>query len=90
MTWRGTTGFYPYDLVYGKSAIFQIEFEIKTLKTATELNLDVIEDQKRILNQLNELDEKRLAAVYQTVLIQQQRSNWHDRFIKKKIFCVGD
>ena len=42
-TWRDTTGFSPYDLVYGKSAIFPIEFEIKTLRTATELNLDVTE-----------------------------------------------
>jgi len=28
--------------------------------------------------------------VDQTVSIQQQRSNWHDRFIKKKVFCEGD
>ena len=88
-TWHNTTGFSPYDLVYGKSAIFPIEFEIKTLKMATEVNLDVTEAQKRRLNQLNELDENRLAAMDQTVLIQQQRSNWHDRFIKKKVFCEG-
>ena len=76
--------------MYGKSSIFPIEFEIKTLKTATEVNLDVTEAQKRRLNQLNELDKNRLAAVDQTVLIQQQRSNWHDRFIKKKVFYEED
>ena len=70
-TWRNTTCFSPFDLVYGKSAIFPIEFEIKTLKMATEVNLDVTEAQKRRLNQLNELDENRLATVDQTVLIQQ-------------------
>ena len=43
MTWCNTTGFSPYDLVYGKSAIFPIEFEIKTLKTVSEMNLDVTE-----------------------------------------------
>ena len=75
--------------MYGKSAIFLIEFEIKTLKTATEVNLDVTKAQKRRLNQLNELDENRLVAVDQTMLIQQQRSNWHDRFIKKKVLCEG-
>ena len=48
------------------------------------------EAHKRRLNQLNELDEKCLAAMDQTVLIQQQRSNWHDWFIKKKVFCKGD
>ena len=89
-TWRNTTVFSPYDLVYGKSSIFPIEFKIKTLKTAIEVNLDVTEALKRRLNQLNELDENWLAAVEQTMLIQQQRSNWHDRFIKKKVFCEGD
>ena len=62
-TWRDTTGLSPYDLVYGKSAIFSIEFEIQTLRTTTKMNLDVTEAQKRILNQLNELNENRLAAV---------------------------
>ena len=70
-SWRNTTGFCPYDLVYGKSVVFLIEFEIKTLKTATEVNLDVTEAQKRRLNQLNELDENHLATVDQKILIQQ-------------------
>ena len=77
-TWHNTIGFFPYDLVYGKSVVFPIEFEIKTLKTTMEVKLDVTEAQKRILNQLNELDENHLASMDQTVLIQQQRSNWHD------------
>ena len=55
--------------MYGKSVVFPIEFEIKTLKTATEVKLDVTEAQKRRLNQLNELNENRLAAMDQTVLI---------------------
>ena len=46
-TWCNTTGFSPYDLVYGKSAIFPIEFEIKTLKKTTEVNLDVTKAHKR-------------------------------------------
>ena len=33
-TWRNTTGFSPYELVYGKSVVFPMEFEIKTLITA--------------------------------------------------------
>ena len=40
-TWCNTIGFSPYDLVYGKSVVFPIEFEIKTLKIAMEVNLDV-------------------------------------------------
>ena len=74
-TWRNTTCFSPYDLVYGKSVVFPIEFEIKTLKIAMKVSLDVTEARKRRLNQLNELDENRLSAVDQIVLIQQYRSN---------------
>jgi hypothetical protein len=40
--------------------------------------------------QLNQLDEIRQEAVQQTTLIQQQRAKWHDKFIKKKQFKVGD
>ena len=70
-TWRNTIGFStgPYDLVYGKSVVFPIEFEIKTLRTAMEVNLDGTEAWRSKLNQLNELDEKCIAAVDQTTLI---------------------
>ena len=42
-TWCSTTGFPPYDLVYGKSVVFPIEFKIKTFRMAMDVNLDVIE-----------------------------------------------
>ena len=70
--WCNTIIFSPYDLVYGKSTIFPIEFEIKTLKTAMEVNLDVTESHR---NRLNELEEKHISAEDQTTLIQQQRFN---------------
>ena len=49
--------------MYGKNVVFPIEFEIRTLKIAMEVNLDLIESQRNILNQLNELDEKLTAIV---------------------------
>eukprot|EP00253_Pinus_taeda_P026082 PITA_26082 len=45
-TWRNTTGFSPYELVYGKSVVFPVEFEIKTLRTALAVNLDLTNAQK--------------------------------------------
>ena len=73
-TWRNTTGFSPYELVYGKSVVFPVEFEIKTLRTALAVNLDLTDAQTARLQQLNELDEKRLDVIHQTTMIQQQRS----------------
>jgi len=70
-TWRNTTSFSPYELVYRKIPIFPIEFEIKTLRTASTINLDLTMAQKVRLQHLNELDEKRLDAIHQTSMVQQ-------------------
>eukprot|EP00253_Pinus_taeda_P022517 PITA_22517 len=69
-TWRNTTGFSPYELVYGKSVFFPVEFEIKTLRTALVVNLDLTDAQTARLQQLQELDEKRLDTIHQTTMIQ--------------------
>jgi hypothetical protein len=56
-TWNTTTGFTPYELVYGKNAMLPIDFEIATLRTTSNLNLDLSSAQKEILQHLNSLDE---------------------------------
>lgn len=89
-TWRSTTGYSPYQLVFGKEPIFPIEFEIQTLRTAQEVGLDLNEAQINRLQQINELNEIRLSALQHTALIQQQRAKWHDALIKKKVFHEGD
>jgi transposase InsO family protein len=87
--WAYRTGFSPYELVYGKVPIFPIEFEIKTLRTASAVNLDLTMAEKARLQQLNELDEKHLDAIHQTTVIQKQRTKWHDRVLEKKLFQKG-
>jgi hypothetical protein len=59
-TCRNTIGYSPYHLVFGKEPIFPIEFEIKTLRMAQEIVLDITKAQTHHLQQLNELDEARL------------------------------
>ena len=49
--------------MYGKSVVFTIELEIKTLRIVLEVNLDLIEAQKHSLEQLNELDVIFLATL---------------------------
>ena len=44
-TWQNTTGFSPFKLVYGKSMLFPIEFEINMLRTALEVGLDMSDAQ---------------------------------------------
>jgi len=90
MTWRSTTGYSPYQLVFGKEPIFPIEFEIQTLRIAQEVELDLTKAQNKRLQQINELDEIWLLSLQHTKLIQQQRARWHAPLIKKKRFHEGD
>ena len=53
-TWRNTTGHSPYELVYGKQILLPIEFQIKTFRMEAQLGMDLSEEQKKRLLQLNE------------------------------------
>jgi len=44
-TWKKTTGFSLYDLVYGNKAFLSIEFEYNTLRMVALLDLDVTKAQ---------------------------------------------
>jgi len=70
--------------------MFPIEFQIKTLKMAVQLGMDLSKAQKHRLEKLNELDEIKQEAVQRTGLFQQQRAKWHDKYIKDKRFQEGD
>ena len=55
-----------------------------------QLGMDLNEAKKQRLLQLNELDEIRQDALQRTTLIQEQRTKWNDKYIKKKSFQLGD
>ena len=56
--------------MYGKNPLFSIEFEIKTLIIALQVDVDLSTVQTQRLNQLNELEEKWLATIQQIEIIQ--------------------
>jgi hypothetical protein len=76
--------------VYGKQVLLPIEFQIKTFRTAVQVGMNLDEAQQQRLLQLNELDETRQEALQRTTLIQEQRTKWHDKYLKKKNFQQGD
>ena len=77
VTWKITTSFSPYEVVYGKKPMLPIELEIKT-RRITQLSMDLDESQKEILLQLNAFDE--------ASSVPRQWKKWHDNFIKEKQF----
>ena len=46
ITWKNTTGFSPYQLVYGKEVLLPIEFQIPTFKHVVKLAMDLTEVQQ--------------------------------------------
>eukprot|EP00253_Pinus_taeda_P015559 PITA_15559 len=89
-TWKTTTSFTPYEMVYAKKALLSIEFEYNTLRMVAQLDLDITRAQQEIFLQLNELDEFRMQALLHTEVTQVQRKIWHDKNIKDKQFQEGD
>ena len=69
-TWKTTTRFTPYELVYGKKALLSIEFEYNTLRMVAQLDLDLNHAQWEILLQLNGLDEQRMQALLHSEVVQ--------------------
>ena len=69
-TWKTTTRFTPYELVYGKKALLSIEFEYNTLRMEAQLDLDLSHAQKERLFQLNGLDEFKMQALLHTEIVQ--------------------
>jgi len=55
-----------------------------------QLGMDLNEAKKQRLLQLNKLDEIRQDDLQRTTLIQEQRTKWHDKYIKNKSFQPGD
>ena len=41
-TWKNTIGYNPYELVYGRKVLLPIEFQIKTLRTAAEIGMNLL------------------------------------------------
>ena len=68
-TWKTTTRFTPYELVYGKKALLSIEFEFNTLRMVAQVDLYLSHAQKERLHQLNGLDEYRLQALLHTEVV---------------------
>jgi len=88
-TWKTTTSFTPYELVYGKKALLSIEFEHNTLRVAAQLDLDLSHAQRERLLQLNGLDEQRMKALLHSEVVQLQRKIWHDQHLNEKQFQLG-
>lgn len=87
---RTFTGATPFSLVYGMDAVLPIEVEISSLRILTDVKLDEAEWVKARLDQLNLIDEKRLASICHGQLYQRRMKRAFDRKVHPRNLEVGD
>ncbi|XP_070019521.1 uncharacterized protein [Nicotiana sylvestris] len=79
----------PYLLVYGTEAVIPTEVEILSLRIVAEAEIDDDEWVKARLEQLNLIDEKRLAVVCHGQLYQKKMARAYNKKVRPRKFEVG-
>ncbi|XP_070028840.1 uncharacterized protein [Nicotiana sylvestris] len=79
----------PYLLVYGTEAVIPAEVEIYSLQIVAEAKINDDKWVKTRLEQLNLIDEKRLAAVCHGQLYQKRMERAYNKRVRPRKFEVG-
>ena len=87
---RTSTGATPFSLVYGMEAVLPVEVEIPSLRIMKEAELDEAEWVQNRLDQLNLIDEKRLAAVCHGQVYQKRMRKAYDKRVRPQFYQAGD
>jgi len=86
---RNTTGFTPFQLVYGLEAILSIQCEISSLKLAIDLLPRTSDEEARFL-ELIQLDETCRDAALVNEAHKKQVKAQFDKNVKPRVFSEGD
>eukprot|EP00258_Populus_trichocarpa_P025576 XP_024441595.1 uncharacterized protein LOC112324178 [Populus trichocarpa] len=89
-TVRTSTNATPYSLVYGMEAIMPLEVEIPSMRILKDAELDESEWARLRFEQLNLIDERRLAAICHHQLYQSRIAKAYNKKVKPRVFKEGD
>jgi len=87
---RTSTGATPFSLVYGMEAVLPFEMKIPSLRVLMETKLEEAEWVQARYDQLNLIDEKRLAAICHGQLYQNRMKKAFDKTVRPREFREGD
>ena len=89
MSVKTTTGFTPFQLVYGLEAVLPIECEIPSLKLAIEILPNTTGEEDHLLY-LNQLDENHRDAAFRNETHKKQVKAQYNRNVHPRSFQQGD
>jgi len=87
---RMSTGVTPFSLVYGMEVVLPFEVKIPSLRVLMEAQLEEAEWVQARHDQLNLIDEKRLAAVCHGQLYQRRMKKTFDKKVRPREFQEGE
>ena len=88
--YKSILGMSPYRLVYGKACHLLVEIEYKAWWAVKKLNLDMGRAGLKRLLDINELEELRNDAYFNSKIAKDKLKKWHDQLIARKHFKQGD
>ena len=80
----------PYSLVFGAEAVLPLEVHLPSLRVAIHADLTIDQHAKARLEELDSLDEKRLAAKQRIELYQARMAEAYNRTVRHKAYQPGD
>ena len=90
IAYKVSTGMTPFRLTYGLEAVVPMEYIVPSLRIAVEQKWSEQESLPFRIEGLMHLEQDRIQSAYVSTMIQNRRTAWMNKHMKKKVFQQGD